>query len=101
VGRLVFACAILCAVAAASAGCATCDPEEPAARPRVGGAVGTGSGGSWSALGIGLDVTNLFCRSPKPEPEPATDPGAAEAEDALPDPSTAQDPSHTVTPPHE
>jgi hypothetical protein len=99
--RLAVACALLLAAAAASAGCATCEPEEPKVRPHVEGAIGAGSSGTWTASGVGFDVTNLFCRHPKPEPELTTEPGAAEAEDALPDPSTAQDPSHTVTPPHE
>jgi hypothetical protein len=96
VSRVGIACALLAAAAAAHAGCATCEPEEPKVRPRVEGAIGTGSSGTWTATGVGFDVTNLFCREPKPEPAP--DPAA---EDALPAPSTAPDASHTVTPPHE
>jgi hypothetical protein len=99
VSRLGIACALFAAAAAAAhAGCATCEPEEPKVRPRVEGAIGTSSSGTWTATGVGFDVTNLFCREPKPESESTPDPAA---EDALPAPSTAPDPSHTVMPPHE
>jgi hypothetical protein len=93
-----FCAALLLAAALGASGCATCDPEQPNVEPRVGGEIGTGSGGSWSALGVGFDVTNLFCRPPKEEPAVSPPPLA---EDALPEPSTVPDPSNTVTPAHE
>src|SRR5512145_2127213 len=65
--------ALLLAVELGNSGCATCDPEQPKVDPTVGGEIGTGTGGSWSAMGVGFDVTNLFCRKPK-EPPPAEPP---------------------------
>jgi hypothetical protein len=68
VTRVTLAAALLAAAALGASGCATCDPERDKVEPRVGGEIGTGTGGSWSAMGIGFDVTNLFCRAPKDEP---------------------------------
>jgi hypothetical protein len=58
--------AALAAAALAQPGCGTCRPGRAAVEPTVGGAVGGGSGGWWHEAGIGLDVTNLFCRDPQP-----------------------------------
>jgi hypothetical protein len=66
--HVAFLAVLLVAGALGASGCATCDPEQPKVDPRVGGEIGTGTGGSWSALGVGFDVTNLFCRTPKEPP---------------------------------
>ena len=68
----------LAAVAGLAQGCATCDPEKPKVEPRVGGTIGSGSGGTWTSTGVGFDVTNLFCRAPEPETE-------TEPEDSVPE----------------
>jgi hypothetical protein len=77
--------------AAALGGCATCDPERNKVEPRVGGEIGTGTGGSWSAMGIGFDVTNLFCRAPKDEPTDVET--TAETPPAAPPPLEDAEPS--------
>jgi hypothetical protein len=60
------ACALLLAAAAAFwLGCATCRSDQPPVRPSVGGSIGGGSGGFYHSTGVGLDVTNLFCRAPQ------------------------------------
>jgi hypothetical protein len=76
----------LAAVAFGLGGCGTCRTSEPPVRPSVGGAIGGGSGGFYHSMGVGFDVTNLFCRQPEPgaqqqQPTPGTPPlGSAPAE---------------------
>jgi hypothetical protein len=62
-------------------GCNTCRPEQPAVQPTVGGAVGVGSGGISHAGGVGLDVSNLFCRAPDSETAPQPGPGSPPIQD--------------------
>jgi hypothetical protein len=85
----------LAAGAAALAGCGTCRPDAPPVRPSVGGSVGVGSGGGfYHSTGVGLDVSNLFCRAPAPQPPPT--PGTP----PLPGPDTAPQRTPTLgTPP--
>lgn len=70
------------------AGCTTCRPDRPPVEPRAGGSVGVESGGGWwSSVGIGIDVSNLFCRPPPPETERQPGPGSEPIPDA-PEPET-------------
>ena len=62
-------------------GCNTCRPEQPAVQPSIGGAIGVGSGGVSHASGMGLDVSNLFCRAPDAETEPQPGPGSPPIQD--------------------
>jgi hypothetical protein len=45
--------------------CATCRPEAPPVEPSV---TGRSSGGDADAR-VDLEVSNLFCKSPKPKPD--------------------------------
>jgi hypothetical protein len=62
-------------------GCNTCRPDQPAVRPQVGGAIGVGTGGFWHDGGLGLDVSNLFCRAPGAETAPQPGPGSPPIQD--------------------
>jgi hypothetical protein len=74
--------AIVCVLALMTwQGCNTCRPDQPAVRPQVGGTVGVGSGGVWHGSGLGLDVSNLFCRSQDPETTPQPGPGSPPIQD--------------------
>jgi hypothetical protein len=65
-------------------GCNTCRPDQPAVQPGVGGAIGVGSGGVWHEGGMGLDVSNLFCRAPNAETGPQPGPGSPPIQDPPP-----------------
>jgi hypothetical protein len=65
---------VLAIVALAQSGCGTCQPGRAPVEPRVGGAIGGGSGGFWNASWLSLDVSNLFCREPRPDTGPASEP---------------------------
>ena len=65
--RAALAGALLAAAAPLLGGCGTCQPGRAPVEPRIGGAVGGGSGGFWNELSVALDVTHLFCREPAPE----------------------------------
>jgi len=65
-------------------GCATCRPDQPAVQPQVGGAIGVGSGGVSQAGGVGLDVSNLFCRAPDADRRPQPGPGSPPIQDSPP-----------------
>ena len=85
------AAALLVAVAAGGLGCATCRSDQPPVRPSVGGSIGGGTGGFYHSTGVGLDVTNLFCRAPQPsqtgepsQPEHTPVPGTPPIPDAPP-----------------
>ena len=62
-------------------GCSTCRPDQPAVRPQAGGTVGVGSGGVWHNGGLGLDVSNLFCRAPDAETASQPGPGSPPIQD--------------------
>jgi len=53
----------------APGGCATCRPEAPPIEPSVSGRGSGGAGGFDRDARVELEVSNLFCRSPKPERE--------------------------------
>ena len=74
-------------------GCNTCRPEQPAVQPTIGGAVGVGSGGVSHAGGLGLDVSNLFCRAPNAETGPQPGPGSPPIQD--PPPQTPAKPTES------
>jgi hypothetical protein len=79
VSRATRAAALLGLVAAAGllGGCATCRGGSPVVvQPQVGGSIGSSGGGSWSTGGVGLDLSNLFCRPPDPATEPHPGPGS-------------------------
>ena len=85
--------AFLAAAAALLGGCATCRTDQPPVRPSVGGAIGGGSGGFYHSMGVGLDVTNLFCRAPKQgEPGQTPTPGTPPIPDPQPPPADAPPP---------
>lgn len=81
-----------CALPAVLAGCATCQPERAPVEPRVGGGVSIGSSGTTSGLGLGLDVSNLFCRPP----DPSTQPQPGPADEPIPDPPDAARPEEAA-----
>lgn len=54
----------------APGGCATCRPEAPPIEPSVSGRGSGGAGGFDRDARVDFEVSNLFCRSPKPQPEP-------------------------------
>jgi hypothetical protein len=75
--RAALAGALVAAAAPVLGGCGTCPPGGAPVEPRVGGAVGGGSGGFWREIWLSLDVTNLFCRTPEEdETEDASAPAA-------------------------
>lgn len=76
---------LLAAAAALGLGCATCRTDEPPVRSSVGGAIGGGSGGFSHSMGVGFDVTNLFCRAPQ-QAQPAQTPTPGTP--PIPDPQT-------------
>jgi len=85
------AAALLVAAAAGWLGCATCRPDQPPVRPSVGASIGGGTGGFYHSSGVGLDVTNLFCRAPQsaqtgeaPQPTQTPVPGTPPIEDPKP-----------------
>jgi len=87
--------------AGALGGCATCRPDRPPVQPRAGGSIGVESGGGWwSSVGIGFDISNLFCKSPPPETEPQPGPGSEPIPD-VPDEETPapQSPAPPQSPP--
>ncbi len=52
-----------------AAGCATCRPEAPPIEPSVSGRGSGGAGGFERDARVDFEVSNLFCRPPKQEPE--------------------------------
>jgi hypothetical protein len=82
--RRALAAAVLAAAALPFAACATCKPERPPIEPRVGGGVSVGTGGMSSGLGLGIDVSNLFCRQPDPETQPRPGPADEPIKDLPP-----------------
>ena len=58
-------------------GCTTCRGGSPiVVNPQVGGSIGSSGAGSWSSGGVGLDLSNLFCRPPDPSTLPQPGPGS-------------------------
>jgi len=80
-------------------GCATCQPDRPPVQPRAGGSIGVGSGGGWwSSVGIGFDLSNLFCKRPPPETEREPGPGSEPIPD-VPEQATPPPPASPQPPP--
>ncbi len=97
--RAVLLATALAAGAGALDGCATCRPDQPPVQPRAGGSVGVESGGGWwSDVGIGLDVSNLFCKPPPPATERQPGPGSEPIPD-VPDQETPAPPAAPQAPP--
>jgi len=72
----------LAVAAALLGGCATCRGGSPVVvRPQIGGSIGSSGAASLSTGGVGLDLSNLFCRPPDPAIQPQPGPGSPPIED--------------------
>ena len=66
-------------------GCGTCrGGPAVVARPSVGGSIGSSGASTWSSPGVGLDVSQLFCRPPDPALEPQPGAGSPPIRDPQP-----------------
>jgi len=75
----------LAVAAALLDGCATCRGGSPVVvRPQIGGSIGSSGAASLSTGGVGLDLSNLFCRPPDPATQPQPGPGSPPIEDGAP-----------------
>ena len=74
-------------------GCNTCRPDQPAVQPEMGGGVAVGSGGVVHGGGVGLDVSNLFCRAPDADTRPQPGAGSPPIQD--PPPQTPAKPTES------
>jgi hypothetical protein len=84
----------LAVVGAVVAGCATCRGGSPVVmqRPGLGGAIGSsGQGSLYPTGGVGLDLSNLFCRSPDPALQPQPGPGSPPIQDPAPGPPKSKE----------
>ena len=75
----------LAVAAALQEGCATCRGGSPVVvRPQIGGSIGSSGAASLSTGGVGLDLSNLFCRPPDPAIQPQPGPGSPPIQDGAP-----------------
>jgi len=75
----------LAVAAALQGGCATCRGGSPVVvRPQIGGSIGSSGAASLSTGGVGLDLSNLFCRPPDPATQPQPGQGSPPIEDGAP-----------------
>ena len=75
----------LVAAAAVLEGCATCRGGSPVVvQPQIGGSIGSSGAASMSTGGVGLDLSNLFCRPPDPATQTQPGPGSPPIQDPPP-----------------
>jgi hypothetical protein len=73
------------AAALLQSGCGTCrGGPAVVARPSVGGSIGSSGASTWSSPGVGIDVSQLFCRPPDPATEQQPGPGSPPIKDPAP-----------------
>jgi len=81
----------LLATALGQAACATCRPGSPVSmRPSVGGSVSRSGASTWGSPGVGLDVSQLFCRAPDAAIQPQPGPGSPPIPDLSRTPATKE-----------